>query len=133
MHTPPRAACAVYFRNSHGYVTLTFGEFEVRRFSALKKIFISNFSSSVTRELLFVIMAGAQFRAEPNLPIPEQISVEGELSENDDIQSFQTPVDKPRAVNSSKTSKSKARRRSKYDILEESCQLAHQFQIRLLS
>ena len=46
-------------------------------------------------------MAGAQLRAEPNLPIPEQISVEGELSENDDIQSFQTPVDKPRAVNSS--------------------------------
>ena len=42
------------------------------------------------------------------------------MSENDDFQSFQTPVDKPRAVNSSKTSKSKARRRSKNDILEES-------------
>ena len=65
-------------------------------------------------------MAGAQLRAEPNLPTPDQISEEGELSENDDFQSFQTPVDKPHAVNSSKTSKSKARRRSKYDILEES-------------
>ena len=65
-------------------------------------------------------MAGAQLRAEPNLPTPDQISEEGELSENDDFQSFQTPVDKPRAVNSSKTSKSKATRGSKYDILEES-------------
>ena len=65
-------------------------------------------------------MAGAQLRVEPNLPTPDQISEEGELSENDDFQSFQTPVDKPRAVNSSKTSKSKARRHSKYDILEES-------------
>ena len=82
-HTP-RAACAVYFRNSHGYVTLTFGEFEVGRFSGLKKIFITNYSSSVTRELLFVIMAGAQLRAEPSLPIPEHISEDGELSENDD-------------------------------------------------
>ena len=117
-HTP-RAACTVYFRNSHVYVTLTFGEFEVGSFSALRK-FISNFSSSVTRKLLFVIMAGAQLRAELNLPIPEHISEDGELSENDDLQSFQTPVDKPRAVNSSKTSKSKARRCSKYDILEES-------------
>ena len=42
------------------------------------------------------------------------------MSENDAFQSFQTPVGKPRAVNSSKTSKSKARRRSKYDILEDS-------------
>ena len=75
---------------------------------------------SVTRELLFVFMAGAQLRAEPNLPIPEQIPEEGELSENDDFQSFQTPVDKPRALNSSKTPKSKAKRRSKYDILVES-------------
>ena len=65
-------------------------------------------------------MAGAQLRAEPNLPTPDQISEEDELSENDDFLSFQTPVDKPRAVNSSKTSKSKARRLSKYDILEES-------------
>ena len=112
-HTP-RAACAVYFRNSHGYVTLTFGKFEVGRFS------ISIFSSSVTRKLLFVIMAGAQLRAEPSLPIREQISEDGELSENDDFQSFQTPVDKPCAVNSSKMSKSLARRRSKHDILEES-------------
>ena len=33
---------------------------------------------------------------------------------------FKHPWKIPRAVNSSKTSKSKARRRSKYDILEES-------------
>ena len=45
-------------------------------------------------------MAGAQLRVEPNLPTPDQISEEGELSENDDFQSFQTPVDKPRVVNS---------------------------------
>ena len=56
---PPRAACAVYIWNSHGYVTLTFREFEVGHFSALKEIFISNFSLSVTCELLFVIMTGA--------------------------------------------------------------------------
>ena len=60
-------------------------------------------------------MAGAQLRAEPNFPIPEHISEDGELSENDDLQSFQTPVDKPRAVNPSKTSKSKARRCSLYE------------------
>ena len=84
-----------------------------------RRYFISIFSSSVTRELLFVIMAGAQLRAEPSLPIPEHISEDGELSEIDDFQSFQTPVDKPHVVNSSKTSKSKARGRSKYDILAE--------------
>ena len=109
LHPEQPWICHTYFRR-----------IEVGRFSALKKIFISIFSSSVTRNLLFLIIAGGQLRAEPNLPIPEQISEEGELSENDDFQSFQTPVDKPREVNSSKTSKSKAIRRSKYDFLEES-------------
>ena len=63
------------------------------------------FFSSVTRELLYVIMAGGQLLAEPSLPVPGHISEDGELSENDDFQSFQTLMDKPHEVNSRKRQK----------------------------
>lgn len=63
-------------------------------------------------------MAGAQLRAAPNLPAPEHVSEDGELlSGNDDVH---PPVDKPRLVDSHDTPRSKAKRRSRYDILEES-------------
>ena len=62
-------------------------------------------------------MAGAQLLAALNLPVLEHGSEDGEdLSGNG---KSQPPVDKPRLVGSNEMPRSKARRRSRYDILEE--------------
>ena len=62
-------------------------------------------------------MAGAQLPATPNLPVPEHGSEEGEVLSG--IEESQPSVDRPRLVGSNKTPRSKARRHSRYDILEE--------------
>ena len=76
------------------------------------------FLNNLVREIVH-LMATAHLRLEPNLPKPGNGSEDGEvLSGNDDSHS-QSPVDKPRSVHSRETPRRKARRRSKYDILEE--------------
>ena len=60
-------------------------------------------------------MADAQLRAAPNLPMPEHVSEDGEVLSNDEPQPL---LDKPRSVDN--MPRSRARRRSRYDILEES-------------
>ena len=61
-------------------------------------------------------MASAQLRAAPSLPAPEHGSEDGEVLSNDE--GSQPHVDKPRSVDN--TPRSRAKRRSRYDILEES-------------
>ena len=74
--------------------------------------------NKLVREIV-QLMATAHLQLEQNLPYPGNGSEVGEgLSGNDDSHS-QSPVDKSRSVHSRVTPRRIARRRSRYDTLEE--------------
>ena len=99
-------------------VTFTFRRIEAGSVFSSQEDCHCLFLNNLVREIVH-LMATAHLRLEPNLPKPGNGSEDGEvLSGNDDSHS-QSPVDKTRSVHSRETPRRKARRRSKYDILEE--------------